>query len=378
MKKTFKVFIFLSLVSLFADIVYEGGRPILGPYAYILGASAIFASLASFGELISYIARFFSGLISTKIRSSKIYWFLIILGYALNLAIPFLAFTKNWFLAIILIFIERIGKGLRAPVRDVILAEVSEKFGKGKAFGLHETLDQIGAIIGPLIVSISLFFTNSYSIAFFILIIPAIFSIFFVLNAYFLYPEIKSIRKEYKKIKSNVFWVYSLLIFFTALGFIPWINFSYILKSENFADYFVSLLYFFAMLADCLIAFPVGYLYDKIGPKTLILMPIFSSLIVPLLLTKNYILLIISSIFWGFVMSIFETNTRAIIADIMKREERALGYGIFGLLFGISWSISSIIFGYLYENFKYGILFFPIFFESIAFILLILFLKKVE
>lgn len=277
-----------------------------------------------------------------------------------------------------MIFIERIGKGLRAPVRDVILAEVSENFGKGKAFGLHETLDQIGAIIGPLIVSISLFFTNSYSLAFIILIIPAIFSIFFVLNAYLLYQKIKSIRKEYKKIKSNVFWIYSLLIFFTILGFIPWINFSYILKSEIFADYFISLLYFFAMLSDCLVAFPIGCLYDKIGPKTLILMPIFSSLIVPLLLTKNYILLIISSIFWGFVIGIFETNARVIIADIMKKEERALGYGIFGLLSGISWSISSIIFGYLYENFRYGILLLPIFFEFIALILLILFLKEVQ
>ena len=77
-------------------------------------------------------------------------------------------------------------------------------------------------------------------------------------------------------------------------------------------------------------------------------------------------------------MGIFETNARVIIADIMKKEERALGYGIFGLLSGISWSISSIIFGYLYENFRYGILLLPIFFEFIALILLILFLKEVQ
>jgi hypothetical protein len=65
----------------------------------------LFASLAGLGELISYISRFFSNLIATKIKSSKIYWFLTILGYVLNLAIPFLAFTKNWFLVIVLIFI---------------------------------------------------------------------------------------------------------------------------------------------------------------------------------------------------------------------------------------------------------------------------------
>ena len=110
----FKVFILLSLVSLFADITYEGGRSVFGSYAKVLGASSLLASLATAGELLSYVSRFISGIIATKLRSSKVYWGLTIFGYAINLiAVPLLAFAGNWFVAIILIFLERIGKGLK-------------------------------------------------------------------------------------------------------------------------------------------------------------------------------------------------------------------------------------------------------------------------
>jgi hypothetical protein len=69
----FKVFIFLSLVSLFADMTYEGGRSIFGSYAKVLGASALLASLATAGEFLGHISRFISGIIATKLKSSKVY-----------------------------------------------------------------------------------------------------------------------------------------------------------------------------------------------------------------------------------------------------------------------------------------------------------------
>jgi MFS family permease len=153
-------------------------------------------------------------MIASRLNSSKVYWGLTISGYVINLiAIPLLAFSGNWFIAILLIFLERIGKGLRSPARDVILAEVTEKMGRGKAFGLHEALDQIGAVVGPLIVSISLFVTNSnYPITFLILAIPAFLALFFLFGAYFEYTNVKAAEKTFKKNFRNkdnmkIFWL---------------------------------------------------------------------------------------------------------------------------------------------------------------------------
>jgi MFS family permease len=383
-KKMFKVFIFLSLVSLFADMTYEGGRSILGSYAKILGASALLASLATAGEFLGYVSRFISGMIATKLKSSKVYWGLTISGYVINLiAIPLLAFSGNWYIAILLIFLERIGKGLRSPARDVILAEVTEKMGRGKAFGLHEALDQIGAVVGPLIVSISLFVTNSnYPITFLILAIPAFLALFFLFGAYFEYPNVKAAEKTFKKnLKSKdnmkIFWLYSIAMSLVALGFISWVNVSYILKASNvFPDYSIATFYLIAMLADGLLALPIGLMYDKFGLVSLVFAPISSILIIPFLFTKNFISVTIASFFWGIVMAIYESNARAAIADILPENKRAFGYGVFGLGFGVAWMIGSAIYGYLYEISQSSMIYFALATEILALILLFIVIKS--
>jgi MFS family permease len=383
-KKMFKVFIFLSLVSLFADMTYEGGRSIFGSYAKILGASALLASLATAGEFLGYVSRFISGMIATKLKSSKVYWGLTISGYVINLtAIPLLAFSGNWYIAILLIFLERIGKGLRSPARDVILAEVTEKMGRGKAFGLHETLDQIGAVVGPLIVSISLFVTNSnYPITFLILAIPAFLALFFLFGAYIEYPNVRAAEKTFKKSlrsKDNmkIFWLYSIAMALVALGFISWVNVSYILKASNvFPDYSIATFYLIAMLADGLLALPIGLMYDKFGLVSLLFTPIASILIIPFLFAQNFISVAIASVLWGIVMAIYESNARAAIADILSESKRAFGYGVFGLVFGIAWMIGSAIYGYLYENIPFGMIYFVVFTELIASALLYILINK--
>ena len=147
-------FISLSFVSLFADIVYEGARSISGAYLNLLAAPAIAAGVLTIGDLLSNVMRLVGGAAAYKASSGKIYWGLILLGYATNLLVPLLALTGSWEIALLLFFIERFGKGIRGPPRDVILAEITEEagIGKGKGFGLHEFFDQLGAVTGPLIV----------------------------------------------------------------------------------------------------------------------------------------------------------------------------------------------------------------------------------
>ncbi|MEM3833223.1 MAG: MFS transporter [Thermoprotei archaeon] len=378
------VFIFLSLTSLFADMTYEGARSIFGSYMEVLGATALFASLASVGEFLGYIMRFVSGVLAGYLKSSKSYWGLTFAGYILNLvAVPLLAFSGQWQIAVILIFLERMGKGLRTPSRDVILAEVTEKIGKGKAFGLHEALDQAGAVLGPLIVSASLFVTgSSYLVAFLLLAFPAGASIIFLFNAYMKYPSIKAAEKavpvfESRSALNDVFWLYTISMSFVALGFMHWINVSYYFKAEGvIPDYMIAVMYLIAMLVDGLLAFPIGLIYDKFGIVSLLLTPLFSVLVVPLILMNTFVSALFSSIFWGTVMGIYESTARAAIADIVPQEGRAYGYGIFGAFYGVAWMLGSIIYGYLYESFIQYMTLFAIIIELLAFIILIITVKR--
>lgn len=143
-KKAFLFIVLLGLVSLFADVTYEGARSIIGPFMKTLGASAAALGFAvGLGELTGYAFRLISGILSDKTRK---YWLFTILGYAINLfAVPALALAGNWQTALVLIIAERFGKALRTPARDVLLSFASEEVGMGKGFGIHEALDQIGA-----------------------------------------------------------------------------------------------------------------------------------------------------------------------------------------------------------------------------------------
>ncbi len=376
-KEMLLAFLFLSFVSFFADVTYEGARSVFGSYAKVLGATALYASLANIGEFLGYVTRLTSGVVATHLKSSTGYWLMVFVGYALNLAaVPLLAFAGHWQLAVVLILFERVGKGLRTPARDTILAEVTEGIGRGKAFGLHEALDQAGAVLGPLIASISLYFSGgSYAITFLLLALPAVASMSLLCMAYRKYPRLKVVERPPRKGKDDLpatFWLYILASSIIALGFIHWVNVSYYLKAENLlSDTLIAAMYIVAMLVNGVVAFPIGLLYDKIGPSSLFIAPISSALIVPLLLTKDFVLVLASSALWGVVMGVYESIARAFVADVTPPEGRALGYGIFGAFFGLSWMLGSMTYGYLYESFSEYMTWFSVTCNALAFACLI-------
>jgi MFS family permease len=160
--KPILVILLFGIVSLFGDIVYEGVRSISGPFLASVGATAVIIGFFSgLGEFLTYFLRVFSGYISDK---KKIYWPLTIIGYSLICCLPFLAFAKIWQVAIILLLLERIGKAIRTPSRDTLISFAGKSIGYGKSFGIHEVLDQVGAVLGPLIFFFSLSKFKSYSV----------------------------------------------------------------------------------------------------------------------------------------------------------------------------------------------------------------------
>jgi len=352
--KIFITFIALCVVSLLADMTYEGCRSILGAYFEVLGATALIAGLISVGEFISYVMRGVGGFIAGALRSSKVYWGLIFSGYAINLiAVPLLALAGNWPLALALVIAERIGKGLRTPARDVVLAEVTEGMGRGKGFGLHELMDQVGAVSGPLVVMVSLKLTgNNYSYTYAILAFPALAALLMLAVAYRNYPSVRAVEtSRHGGSLGKLFWLFTVSVALLSMGYIHWGLVAYYLKSSSIIpDYMVATMYVVAMLADAAVAYPAGYLYDRIGPKTVVVTPLLAMAVVPtLLLASDVSHIIVASILWGIVMGIYETNMRVIIADVATPESRAYAYGLYGLIFGGAWTAGNVIMGALYE-----------------------------
>ncbi|MFI4979420.1 MAG: MFS transporter, partial [Nevskiales bacterium] len=171
-----------GVVGLFSDFAYEGARGINGSFLGLLGASGFAVGLiAGSGELVGYALRLLSGRAADR---SGLYWSMTLGGYAVQmLAVPALALAGNWHSAALLMVLERAGKAIRKPAAGVMLAGAGERIGRGWAFGLYEGLDQLGALLGPLLVALVLARQHGYHLAYAWLGVPALLTMLLVLTA---------------------------------------------------------------------------------------------------------------------------------------------------------------------------------------------------
>jgi MFS family permease len=346
---------FLGIVSLFADITYEGARSIIGQYLFVLGSSSLFVGfIAGFGEFIGYFLRILFGYLADK---TKNYWSFMIIGYSLNaFSVPLLAFTNNYLIAGILVLLERLGKAIRTPSRDTIISFIGAKYGSGISFGIHEFLDQIGALSGPLLVFLILSLSkNNYKLSFLILIIPAILCLIFLFWTKMKFSNISEIEirgKRYESFKSSKkFWIYTIAIGFVSFGFIDFALISYHYKKINlFEPNIIAILYSIAMITDAISSIILGKLFDKFGIKVILFSILLTSFSSPLLFLFNEKMIIfLAIILWGIGIGSQESIMRAYISNIIKKEERATAFGIFNSIYGFSWFIGSLMIGYLYS-----------------------------
>jgi MFS family permease len=346
----------MGIISMLGDIVYESGRGIAPDYLRFLGASALLVGMVSgAGEFIGYAARLVSGNLADR---SRAYWLFIFLGYGLILAIPLIGFTFSIEVVMALLLLERFGKALRSPSRDTVVSIVSKGVGSGKAFGLHEAIDQIGAIIGPLILGGVMFYTaNNYPIAFKILLIP--FVLMLVAIAYTYRRIGKGVQVEAKNIKdegsslSRGFWIYCMAILLNTLGLIPVALILYsgasILQPLG-QQWIVPLLYVIVQSVDAPMALVSGYLFDRVGVKLLTL-PFILAIFPAFFVSYGGFAGVISAcITFGFVLGMQESIYRAAICDLVPLNRRGTAYGIFNTALGVGTLASGIIFGFLMEQ----------------------------
>lgn len=199
----------MGLVSFFTDISTEMVSSVLPLYIIkdLDLSRTILGAIEGSGEFVNYIFRIPSGYISDKIGKRKI---LIIIGYGIStVSKPFFIFVTSFLDTIIVRISDRIGKGIRTAPRDALIADSIDQSISGKAFGIHRTLDQIGAIIGPLFAFLILELFQNIQYIFLLSIIPGIISLFILI--YFVKDKLHT---NSKKALTNITFFSNLQILF--------------------------------------------------------------------------------------------------------------------------------------------------------------------
>jgi len=274
-RRAFYFVIIMGIISLFSDLTYEGARSLTGPYLGLLGASALVVStVAGLGELIGYTLRYFFGRLVDK---TKRYWLFAIIGYTVNLlVIPSLALTNNWQAAALLIILERIGKSIRKPAKDTLTSFAGAQLGYGTTFALEELLDQLGATIGPLFMSISVANNISagdvtaYRKSFALLIFPAIITLGLLIITRVLVPNPEHFDEKKESTGAvkfdRLFYLYIAAIALIAFGFADFALISFhAQKNALLTPVLIPIAYMIAMIVDAVSALIFGRLFDKKG-----------------------------------------------------------------------------------------------------------------
>lgn len=342
----------LGIVSMFADITYEGARSVLGPFLNNLGASAWQVGLiAGIGEMLAASLRFFSGRFADRTRS---YWAITIVGYGVNLiAVPALAFAGNWWTAALLVALERTGKSIRGPARDVLLSEATATVGHGWGFGLHAALDQTGAVIGPLVVAITVARSHAFGPAFLGLALPAAAALGALLLARAWFPAQGAAAPQQVEQTEfpQVFWIYVASAGVLACGFVDFALLSFHFQKSGVATQaMIPLLYSGAMAVNAITAPLFGRLFDRFGLVILSIGTLISMLSLPLGFLGGPIAAAVGVACWATGIGAQDATLRSGIARVVSMNKRGSAFGAFNGIFGVMWFLGSAIMGFLYDR----------------------------
>lgn len=343
----------LGVVSLFADMAYEGMRGISGPFLGVLGASAtIVGIVAGTGELVGYLLRLVSG---SFVQRSHAYWAMAVAGYAIQMAaVPALALAGSWQVAALLIVLERAGKAVRNPAGNTMMSHAGEEIGQGWAFGLHEALDQGGALAGPLIAALVLAHHGAYRDAFLWLGVPAAMTVILVLAVALRFPAAARIPASPKDGMqdgfSRAFWLYTSASALIAFGFAdyPLIAFHFG-KAHTVSTALVPVFYAGAMATSGIASVTFGRWYDTSGLRVMRWGVLLGAGVAPLVFFGGLVPAFIGTLLWGAALGVQASVMSAAIAHMVPGHARARAYGIFTAIFGVAWFLGSAAMGALYD-----------------------------
>ncbi len=355
---------FFGLVSLFADITYEGGRSIFPSFlTNVLGANIVLLGFGiGFAEFLGFAIRLASGFLTDI---TKRYWVAVFLGYSIVYAIPFIALAWNPYVALLLFTIERMGKAIRSPARDALLSSIAKTgIGRGMIFGVHELMDQLGAVFGPGIAGLVLFFYGDYRLAYVVLGVAltlALISLFFARVCWYgLNLHVDTVKEERILVQPKggakiglPLILYFAFVFMAVLSLVPYQIMLY--TAQNIvAEWVVPIIYLVAQGVDAGSAIIAGYSYDKLGLPSLlppiILSPLTGFFLYTTLSTSSEWSLIAMAVVYGIVLGYHESSFRAALGDLAPREYKATFYGVYYTVYGLGLAVIGGIASLLYDT----------------------------
>jgi len=353
----FKNVVNLGIVSMFTDMSTEMILGVL-PFFVIsqLGATKeLLGLMEGAAEFLNHIFRVFSGMISDRIARRKP---LVLVGYGLStLAKPLFAVATTWTDAFTVRLADRVGKGIRTSPRDALISESVKEARSGRAFGLHRSADQVGAIVGPVLAFL-LLPTFGVRGLFLISLVPGFISVIVLL---FFVQDRRGARtsanvfKNAKTVLTKRFGAFLVVMGVFALGAY---NFSFVLVKAGSLGVdggTIPLVYATLNVATVLTGLPSGLLADKYGKDRFLIAGFgifFVSSLAGLLTTEGALLAFPIAFIYGAYLGISDTLQRALVPSFVSNELKGTAYGVYYLVIGVCSLVANLAFGALWDLFS--------------------------
>ncbi len=347
----------LGLVSLFNDSASELLYPLVPLYlsSVLMAGPRALGIIEGIAEATSSLLKLFSGVLTDRTRSAKPW---VVGGYALAaLSRPLMALAGSWPAVATLRFADRVGKGLRSSPRDALLAQAAPPEQRGLAFGLHRSMDNAGAVIGPLLAAWLLVEHVPLKEIFLWAVIPGLIAVGLALS-------VKEPHREPIVRKRSFSWTlqgfppaykrYLLTLALFTLGNSS--NMFLLLRAKEMGlpEAQVPLLWALVSTTAMLFSTPLSALSDKVGRTRLIVggWAVYGLFYLFLGLNGNQLWLLWPLFaFYGLFMAATEGAEKALVADIAPKELLGTAYGWFNLTAGVMLLPASLLFGWLWQSF---------------------------
>jgi len=356
-QSAFNFVLTLGIVNLFADMTYEGGGSINGPFLGSLGASAATISIvAGLGEFLGYSLRFVAGFIADKTGK---YWPITFIGYAINLlAVPAMALVDHWVAAAILILTERVGRAIRKPTVEAMLSYSTGKMGRGWVYGLNTALDETGATIGPLVLALVLFLKGDFRTGYALLLISSVLALGALVVARVIFP-VPSRLEEGGKLTTSAkgftssYWLNMAAAACFGAGVMSFELISYHLSNTGtVSEFWIPLFLAIATGVGVLASLVLGPMYDRVGLPVVLVAVTLSAAFSPLVFLGGFYTALFGLLLWGIGYATQDTLLKAIVASQLPEGKRNLAFGMFYTGYGVGWLVGSVTTGLLYEESK--------------------------
>ena len=359
----FRFVLTMGVVNLFADMTYEGGGSINGPFLGMLGAKAAAISIvAGVGEFLGYSLRLVAGYIAD--RSGK-HWLLTFIGYSINLlAVPAMALAGNWYVAGALILAERMGRAIRKPTVESMLSYTTGELGTGWVYAVNTALDETGATIGPLLLTLVLLSKGSFRTGYALLLISSLLALAALTTARIVFPlpsRLAQGRTAPAKGFTRAYWLYMLAAACFGAGLMSFELISYHLSSTGTVTAFwIPLLLAISTGMGVVASLILGRLYDRVGLPVVLIGVFLTSLFSPLVFLGGFFAVLAGLILWGIGYATQDTLLKAVVAGLLPEGRRNLAFGLFYTGYGGGWLIGSVTAGLLYERSRWALIAFSV------------------